>query len=805
MLRNYLLTAVRSIKRHWALSLINVLGLATGLAAFLLIFNYTSKELSFDSFHKDVERIYRISMKMKSKDREPYHTAATFSGVAPRLVEEMPEVLESCRLVKMGWGKGGFVRFEDKNFEFENIYYVDSTYFDLFSLELINGNPKKVLTAMHSVAISETLANLYFGEEDAVGQVLTINSIDGITEYTITGVFKNRQDTHLSADILVSMRTLLDLIGMENGNAWNWFDYVTYVKLAENVDLDNFNKKLPPFVDKHGGERLGSDFVSLELQPISDIHLHSNINQEISANGDFNTVIFLLIVAVVILITAWINYINMYTAQATERIKELGIRKALGSDKTQLRAQFLIEAGIINLSAIFIGMLLLWLAIPLFNSLTGEALIVASLFNWEFVVFLVALFMMGTLLTGIYPAIMISDFKTLDSLKQKGANSSTGRLRKALVVGQFAVSAGLISWTAITYSQYNFMNDQDLGIRTSQTLVLNAPDLFRDNVDHTRKLKLLRNRLNNYNQVKSVSISSDVPGQQIGWRGSTYKIGADTGSGDRSICFKMVADENYFTLFENHFIAGRTFVSEADSDKVIVNSKALELYNISSAEEAIGEHVWFAGLDTFEIVGVIDNYFQETLKEDFKPTTYFIINQELTKISIKLIDTNNQNIADFEKEFKATFPEVPFSYSWIDDDLKLRHKSESTFFNVFKVFTGLTLFISFLGLVSLSYFMAEKRVKEIGIRKVLGATVPSIMNLILRDIVLLVVIGNLIIMPFVICFGNTWLSQFAFHTDFSYNILVYTFIATACFAIFSTTFHVLKAAVANPVNVLRSE
>ncbi len=806
MIKNYIITAWRNLKRHWKLSLINILGLAVGTASFLLIMVYSFDELNFDTFHQDSENIYRVSMFFAPEGREPYHTAATFSAVGPGLVESMTEVTEFCRIIPMGFGDGGFIQYNGINQTVKNIHYVDSSYFTLFSFDLTQGNPKTVLRDVHTAVVSESVANIYFPNSNAVGKTIKINSIDGMNDYTITGVFRKRQDTHLPADVLVSYSSLINLIGQEYAYAWNWFDYITYIKVTSIADVESLQNKFPAFIDKHGGERRGSKTIKFQLQEIEEIHLESNIHQELSANADLETVLFLIIVAFVILITAWINYINLYTSQMTERIKEVGIRKTLGSGRKQLFTQFILESAMVNLIAFILSVGIIWSSIPTFNQLANAQVNFVRFVNFEFLIVLCIFWIFCTLVTSIYPAVVISSFGVISSLKQKGGNSSTGRLRKILVAGQFAASAGLISWTLIIYGQYDFMNSKELGIDTSQTLVLEASDLHRNSNEHKRKLQLMKAQLISNGLAQEAAYTSDVPGQQVGWRGGTSRLSADIEESSNSICYKMVIGKNYFPMLSARFVAGRNFNSDFDSTRLIINSEAVKLYNFETAEAAIGERVWFYGMDTFEIVGVVDNFFQESLKEDFRPTAYFNIGQELSDLMVKMESNDyKRQLAGIEDIYKTTFPELPFNYYWLDSQLNQRHRSEGTFFKVFKAFTYLTLFISFLGLVSLSFFMVEKRLKEIGIRKVLGSNMLSIMTLIFKDIFILVLLGNLIALPLIIYYGNDWLAGFAFHIAFNWAILVFTLLMTGVFAGLSTLYHVVRAASINPVTVLRSE
>ncbi len=802
MIKHYIKATLRAIRKRWVLFSINLFGMGVGIASFLLLYQYAKLELSFDRFHRQAENIFRVSMQITPPARQAYRTAATFSRVGPALVEEMPEVKEACRIV--GIHNEGYIKVGEEHFEVELPMYVDTTFFKMFSFELHEGHPVKSIKDVHTAVISIQLASQLFGSEQVVGKVIPLSTRDGTFDYTITGVYDRRPDSHFQSDLLLSFVSLVHLIGVENASSWNWFDYVTYIRLNEGANQEQLAAKLPGFVDKHGGERLGSKMIKLELQPLKDIHLHSNINQEISINGDYKTVMFLLVISLTILGMAWVNYVNLYTAQVADRTKEVGIKKALGSVKSQIRSQFLVESAFANIAALLLGILLLIVAIPIFNQLSGTSVLLEHYLDWQWILILTGLLLSGIAATGIYPAFLLSNYKAAASSESGKNKAASGLLRKTLVAGQFAISAGLITWSVVIYQQFQFMNDQDLGIETGSSLILEVPDLLRNEPDHHRKLTLLKNELLKESTVQEVTMTSDIPGKEVGWRGSTAKLGV-SGRENPGICLKLTSDEDYLKYVDADLLAGRFHRSSADSNKLIINERALDLYGLATAEEAIGQLVWFAGMDTLEIIGVIANYFQESLREDFKATAYFNKGIELTKMMVKLNAPNAEAPERLKATFASIFPNLPFEYAWLDDQLQLRHSKEDSLFKVFKAFTLLALLLCFLGLISLSYFMASKRLKEIGIRKTLGASFHSILKLLFKDIVLLALIGNVVMAPIVAIVTQDWLGDFAFRVSFQWSLLILTLLTTIFFGLVSTGYQVLRATQVNPTKVLRVE
>ncbi len=801
MLKNYILTSWRNIITNPFIYLLNVLGLAIGIAAFLFIGYYAYYEFSFDRFHKDADRIYRVNHIMKQEGQESYYSAATFPRVGPALVEEFPQVEAECRLELAYFG--GIAIVDDKPIEHQQIYYAENSFFELFSFPFIRGDRQSALIHLHTAVLSEEVALQHFGTIDCVGEQITINTVNGSHNYMVTGVFDNSLPSHMPITILLSFPSLLQAWGPETDRNWRWFDFITYVRLAEGASPEEMDKQFPAFIDRHGGERLGSSRVDFDLIPLRDIHLRSNINQEMTANGDLGAVQFLLIIGIFILTIAWINYINLYTAKASERSREVGIRKALGSSKKSLITQFFVEAAFVNCLAVLLGFLGFVVLNIISERYLGLNLPSVSEALAMLAIVLSALMFVSVFFSGAYPAIYISRFRILPSLRGDTPLNAGSRFRKGLVIFQFMASGFMIGGTIVVYSQLQFMNSTPTGVDTTDTIVLKVPDFSGESDSYTRSIRVLQSEIAAISGVSEVSISSDVPGAQVGWRGSSILINKPN---DRKIVYKMTLGEKYLSFLKVDFISGRNFLDQADSLSVVINEEARLEYGFDTPESALNQYVTFAGMDTFKIVGVIDNFYQESLKEAFKPTVYFRINDEIQYMSVRV---DNVETASFlklaEASFLESFPDTPFQYHFMDDLLAIRHQKEHTFNQLFNAFSGLAIFISFLGLLGLAFFTTTRRRKEAGIRKVLGASGGTIIRLVFSDFAKLVVLGNLIMVPILWRLATNWLGQFSFHIQFSWLIPLITILLSLLFAFIFTFFHLNKLSKTNPAEVLKYE
>lgn len=803
--RHFIKSLLRNFKAKPGIALLNIMGLSIGIAVFLLLFIYAEKEWSVDQFHVEGDQIYRIEHIRKRSGKAPYRGAGTFPGAASALREEFGEVESTCRVVPV-WGRKGLLIYQEDVIESEYIHYVDTNFFTFFSFPLLEGDPSTALSNIHTAVIAKSVATKLFGETPCLGKTINLNTRDGEQEYLISGVYDDSQPTHLKADILFSWRSLIALLGEEVDNNWRYFNYITYFKVHPQSNVAALQEKLESMIVKYGGERL-KDLIEYELQALPEIYLTSNTSREIAPNGNGSLVGFLMLIGLFILVIAWINYINLNTARATERAKEVGIKKILGAEKSSLLWQFLLEAALINLIAILIALLLLKLVSPFFSQFIQVDLPALSLLQLKPWLLLLTIWITSTLFSGFYPALFLSNFEPLKAVMERGGISSSGRMRKVLSTFQFLASAALIGGTFIVWQQLRFMNKMDVGVNTESVLVIDT-DLFDDNErGHLDAIENYKNRLRNYHGVNEVSYSSTVVGELLDQRGSTQRISESNELlGQRSLINRIAIDPDYLDFYDIELLAGRNYSQPSDSQYVILNEAALDLYGFESPEAALDQFLSFTGLDTLQVIGVIENYYQESLREQFKPIAFLYLGLEVDRVSARI---SMNNLADFipfaQREFERFFPNSTFRYALLDEAMALRHEKESNFLKLLNLASGLAIFIAILGLIGLSHFMVIKRQREVGIRKVLGSGVSAIVVLMFKDFARLVVIGNLLAIPVLYFGAQEWLNQFPFRIDFNWAIPIFVLMLSLLLTFLFVSFNLFRLAQVNPVEVLKEE
>jgi putative ABC transport system permease protein len=800
MFKNYLLTTFRNISRRKGFSILNVLGLSIGLAASILILQYVKDELSYDDFHTKAARIYRVRFDAYRDGEQIFKCATAFPKVAPMLKADFPEVEDATRLY-LRYG-GGVVRYEDVAIKEDNLFQAEQNFFSIFSYPLLQGTAR--LNEPNTAIVEKETARKYFGEVNPIGKRIRLGSSE---EYEITGVMESPENSHLKFTFLFSYPTLVTLWGKNFDEAWGWYDFYNYVLLKPGSDAQAFEAKLPAFINKHGNREKESDFTKFVLQPLEDIHLYSDLIQEASVNGNGDAVYFLMVIALFILAIAWVNYINLATARAVERDKEVGIRKSIGAYKSQLIGQFIAEAVVINVAAAFLGLLMVYIAIPFFNEMADKHLTYSVFYDGNLWISLGVLFLAGSFLSGLYPAFVLSSYQPAKVLKGSMMGSREGLfLRKALVVGQFAASVVLITGTIVVYRQLEFMQNRDLGIDIDQTLVINAPGFLAVDSLYGNYLQGYRNSIETHPDVKSFTATTEVPGNLIFWTNGAKRIGDD--DSQRNMMYILGIDHEFFTTFGNKFLAGREYAKEftGDDASVILNRKAVEVFNLTSPEHAIGQQIQIGG-DTLNIVGVVENYHQEGLKQDFRPTAFRLQRDARSYFCIKL-NTGNlpQTMAFLKEKYAAVFPNNPFDYFFLDTFFNRQYKNERQFGSVFGFFAGLAIFVACLGLFGLASFTAAQRTKEIGIRKVMGSSVPNIFLLLSKDFLKLVFIANVIAIPVIwLVMDRWWLNAFVFRINVGASVFVIAAMITTLIALITVSYQSLTAAMMNPVKSLRYE
>jgi putative ABC transport system permease protein len=805
MFKNYFKIAWRNIFRHKAYAGINIIGLALGIAACLLILQFVTYELSYDKFHVNKDNLYRITQDRYDNGQLSTRWASGAYAIGNAFKDAFPEIEDYVKLT----GAGKLVINKDQNlFKLERPYYAGESFFKLFSYPLLEGDRNTVLKEPFQAVISEDLSQKLFGKEKAIGKIIRLN---GQRDYTVSGVYKNfPSNTHLKPDILLSYKSFVQIVGPDNNpdNAWNWDGCLTYVLLKPGVQPKQLEAKFPTVVNQKNGEELKkfNAGVTYHLQPVTDIHLYSNMMMEAEVNGDGKTVYLLLGIAFFIVLIAWVNYINLATARAISRAKEVGIRKAIGSQRGQLILQFLFESALLNALAVLLAFILILIAIPSFNRLTGQDLNLSLLASGNFWITFTGLFILGTFLSGLYPALVLSGFKPIVVLKGKMVNSSQGiLLRKSLVVFQFAASLFLLIGTLTVSKQVKYMKNQELGINIEQTLVLNRPVVATDStyasVSTSFKQTLLKQT-----GIRQVAASTSIPGEPVGWNAGGIRLISAPENTQKQ--YRVIGvDYDYIDMFDLKLIAGRKFSKDFGTDpkSVIFNESGLHLLGFTKPEEAVGKQIFFWG-DTLSIAGVVSNFHQQSLRDAFEPLILRLFPDVRGNFSIKLQTSDiNGTIQNVRKEWNKSFPGNTFDYFFLDDHFNEQYKADQRFGLVFGIFTSMAILVACLGLFGLASFTTIQRTKEIGIRKVLGASVPSILRLLYKEFALLILISFLIATPLAWYANHLWLQGYAFRINMQSSLFIIPLITILLVALLTVSFQTVKAALANPVKSLRTE
>ncbi len=812
MLGNYLKIAYRNLTRNKVFSFINILGLAVGLATCVLMILYIFSELGYDKQNKNADRIYRIAYKaVKKVNPEDKSWASTSAPIAWGLKSDMPEVEQSTRLLKFPSLDKMLLKYEhgnDKKIFYEtNGYYVDSTFFQIFTYDFIFGNVQTALNEPNSIIISNQVSRKIFGNENPVNKSITVGLPYGDFNYTVKGVFDDSKiKSHIPAHFFLSMR---------NGDVGTWVQiqtnwatnniFHTYVKLKEGVNAGNFEVKLQAFIDRRGGKdqkELGI-IRQLFIQPLTDIYLHSDLDNEIAPNGNITYLYILGSIALFVLLIACINFMNLSTARSLKRAKEVGVRKVLGAEKRSLIYQFLGESTLMSCLALSLALLIVYLMLPLFNNLTQKNI---TLFDqpgiWLWIILLTA----GTgLLSGVYPAFYLSSFRPISVLKGKLLNNFSGAaVRKGLVVFQFVISICLILGVIIIQRQLQYMDNQQLGFNKNQQIILplQSPDAIKNY--EVLKTELLKNP-----GVKSVTSGSTYPGISSVDDMVFYAEGKSVK--DAIDIHLANIDNGYFETLGLKVIAGRGFSKDftADSNNVILNETALRDLGYP-AKTAIGRKIYFdfqGSHNTMQIIGVVRNFNFESLYNRIKP---FAFNTLLgNRHSYLIANISAANYAGVLQKMATSWhrinPEIPFVYSFLDKDFQKNYEKDQRASGIVWGFMVIAILIACLGLFGLSAFAAEQRFKEIGVRKVLGASVISIVGLLSKDFLRIVLVAIVIATPIGWYFMNKWLEGFAYRTPVSWWIFALTGFLAIIIALITVSFQAIRAAVANQITSLRSE
>lgn len=804
MFKNYWKITLRNVAKNKVYSTLNIVGLAIGMAACFFILQYVAYEHSYDKFHENHENLYRIRYKVFHNGGLQIDCAAAVPRVGPFMKENMPEVIDYARAYPLS----GVVSYEDIKFREDRIHIADPSFLKILSFPLIKGNFETALTEANTVVISETAARKFFGNQDPIGKVLKFGS-DRKAE--ITGVAKDVPDnSHIKFDYLISFQTLNNETDNQSETSWGWYDYNSYVLLREGTNREDFDKRFQTYVNTELEERFAQYNMRQEfpLQPITDIHLYSNLLQESepAEQGDGNAVFFLTIIAFFILIIAWINYINLSTARSIERAKEVGVRKVLGAVRKQLIYQFIFESVTLNLLAFVIALLIVVGLMPYFNGITGLALNLGFLGDSNFWGIALLLLGVGALISGLYPAFILSSFRPVTVLKGKMNGNSVGiLLRKILVIFQFSASVALIAGTFIVYNQLRYMKNLDLGFDMTETLVVKAPGVFGADSLYQQTLSTFKSKMLSHPSISKVSSSSNVPGDEIFWTRGIKRVGEPDAA--RKTIYIVGVDHEYFPTYDIPVLAGRNFdrTFTYDTAHVLINKTAAKYLGFNSPEEAVNQKVDFwQGQRT--IIGVVDDYNQMSAKNKVSPLIFRLVLDFSSYFTFKLEGGDYPTtFAGVESEYANFFPGNPFDFFFLDDFFNRQYAKDYRFSTVFTIFAGLAIVVACLGLFGLSSFSALQRTKEIGIRKSLGASLSSIVFLLSKEFIFLVLIANAIAWPVTYWVMDSWLSGFAYRTSIEWTTFIVSGVTVVIIAILTVGYKTIVTAQSNPVIALRYE
>ncbi len=825
MFKNHLKVAFRNIVKRKGYTIFNILGLAIAIASCLLIFQYVSYEKSYDKFNKNVNDIIRLRLDMHDQGKLTMQSATVFSGVAPLLKKDLPEVKNYCRLIdtRISWQGNDPVQNsvvfanEDKDIKaIENKgYYTEQSFLNMFTLNIIHGDRNTLLNAPDKIILSETLAKKYFGRDNAVGKQISVLEGGYKYSYLVTGVFKDYPtNSHLSFDYLISFPTFVNMIkrlgpkGLNAETTLGWYDFYVYLQIYPRFDQKKLDAQLVAFCDKYLNNeysRAHNNREDLYSMRLKDIHLYSHYNEEAGVNGDGKSVSFLFLIAFLIIVIAWINYTNLSTARSLERAKEVGIRKVLGAVRKNLMLQFLIESYLLNLAAVIIAVILAFCFTPFFNHLIGSTSENRFYLPLPYLTGFICLFLAGAFVSGIYPAFVLSGFHPMKVLKGLFKNSNSGIfVRKGLIIAQFAMSIILIAGTIIIYEQVSYMRNQKLGADISQTLILNGPSEKQDST-YTTSYQAFKNEILRISGVKNIAASSGVMGKEIYMTNPAVLINSK--DKDPVTVYTLYVDADFLSSYQMRFKAGRNFESGNPTDKktVVLSEEAVKLLGINHPEKAIDQFISNYD-DTFKIIGVVSNYHQLGLSRSILPVVFVPRPQINNYYSIKFQTTNvQQTISSIEKTWNEYFSQNPFSYYFLDDSYNEQYKADSQFGEVFGLFSFLAIIIACFGLLGLSAYNVMQRTKEIGIRKVLGAPVGNIVYLIAKDFMWLVLMSFCIAVPVAWFVMNNWLHRYPYRITINWWVFIIAGITAILIALITISFQAIKAAIADPVKSLRSE
>ena len=799
MIKNYFKIAWRNLWRNKTFTALNLSALAISLAACLIIYFWISYESGYDNSGTNANRVFRVALKLELENQPVKEFAVTAPPLMPALVKDFPEIEDAVRIT----GDNPLIGYNQQHFFTDRFLYADSTFFEVFGYPLLKGDPHTVLGDINSAVITESIAKKLFGNKEPVGQVITMNDTIPLK---ITGVAKDLPlNNHFYFEILAPMRLLANRLGPNGMSGW-WNDsYYTYILLKDPKDAAALNTKIAGIIDKYNGKQnkeLGLKGTHY-LQPLKSIHLHSDLRGELNPNGNIQSLRILGFIAFFLLLVACINYVNLTTATSFKRSKEIGIKKVSGASVLQLMMQLLTEAIVVSLISISLAVVLAISLLPLFNNLAGTQVSIVTQVSAQFAISLIVFSIILGIAAGFFPSFYLARIKPLVTIRKTflkpGASFS---LRKALVVFQFSITVALIIATIIAFQQLKYMQTQDLGFNKEQ--VINIP--LRNQTEAAAK-EILKNNFTSIPGITGTTSSSAIPGGRL----SNITVWPEGVSRENTQTMAtLIVDFEFIDTYKLNMVAGRGFSKEhgSDSSAFILNEAAVKELGWGDPQNAVGKGFSWGGGKEGKIIGVVRDFHFNSLQQKVQPIVMHIVPDWYWYGSLSVrIPTENVKAAieSLETAWSKTLPAHPFDYSFVDEEYNKQYKTEQQLSSLSAVFSILIIFISCLGLFGLAIVAVSQRTKEIGVRKVLGASVPGIAALLSKDFVKPVLIAIIIASPVSWWLMNNWLKDFAYRINIQWWVFLVAGVSALLIALMTVSFQSLRAAVANPVKSLRTE
>ncbi len=793
--------AIRMLSKNKLFSFINLFGLTAGFFAAILISQYVKFELGFDKFHTNYQNTYRVSFKRIENNQETLHSATTFLPVGNLLYEEYSEVSDQCRFYYPF--THGVINIDTKSYFEEKPVFADESFFRVFSFELLEGDKERALSEPNAVVLSEDLADKYFGRSNPIGKILKFTFEDGSAELTVKGIMANpRRDSHLKLDMLISFRTL-DQWPIFQNNSWSLPFYHTYIQLNPDTDVQAFEASASALLTKYRpndeGDGLREFFV---FQPLKDIHLDSNLQFELGLNGDRQAINFMVLVAILILLIVYLNYINFTTAISATRAKEIGVHRVMGSSRTQLILRFLTESVVLNVCSFFLALLMVVFSLDMISQFTETYFEISK--DIGFWLTLLGIVIIGAIFANLYPAIMSSGFQPIKILRgQFSLNTKDGLLRKTLIGAQFAITVAMIGGVVLISEQTNFLLGKDPGFASEQLMVINAPRNMQA-ANFQLSIEGLGEGITDHSDIYAFTTSGSVPGKVMG--SGTIRRAKDETSEGTALQFNLIGYD-FFSTYGLKVLEGRAFSRsfQSDNTKVMINEAAVDALGYSDNLQAVGSKILTAGRE-LEILGVVSNYHHSSLKINFEPIVFVLSPNRLVYMTIQL-NTNQlpRTLKVIETEMKQRFPDHPFEYFFLDEVFDREFKTELRYAALLKNFSFLAVILASLGLLGLSTFLISQRSKEIGIRKLLGATPKNFVGLMGSFFLKPMMFGSLIACILLYYYGNEWLATFPFRVGMKWYMFIIPLSIVMAMTVFTLIQLVVKTSRIEPTKMLRDE